>query len=91
MRRAAPTFKAIVEEKSASPAQKKIREINAGFYAFDVDQLFWEYRQTFSANCHAEYYLTDMASPAGESQKRVVATDDRRVSEVLGGNTRAEL
>jgi bifunctional UDP-N-acetylglucosamine pyrophosphorylase / glucosamine-1-phosphate N-acetyltransferase len=31
---------AIVEEKSASPAQKKIHEINAGFYVFAVPQLF---------------------------------------------------
>ncbi|MGA7893623.1 MAG: NTP transferase domain-containing protein, partial [Candidatus Sulfotelmatobacter sp.] len=28
--------RAIVEEKTASPAQKKIREINAGFYVYDV-------------------------------------------------------
>src|ERR1700688_2242333 len=32
--------KAIVEEKSATVAQKKIREINAGFYAFAAPQLF---------------------------------------------------
>src|SRR5438067_10445604 len=32
--------KGIVEEKSASPAEKKIREINAGFYAFAVKPLF---------------------------------------------------
>src|SRR5580700_10202081 len=31
---------AIVEEKSATPAQKKIHEVNAGFYAFATPQLF---------------------------------------------------
>src|SRR5579864_6893161 len=33
--RSSPEVKAIVEEKSASPAQRKICEINAGFYGFD--------------------------------------------------------
>jgi bifunctional N-acetylglucosamine-1-phosphate-uridyltransferase/glucosamine-1-phosphate-acetyltransferase GlmU-like protein len=32
--------KAIVEEKAASPAQKKIREINSGFYVFAVKELY---------------------------------------------------
>ena len=30
-----PDVKDIVEEKAATPAQRKIREINAGFYGFD--------------------------------------------------------
>jgi len=38
---------AIVEEKSSSPAQKKIREVNAGFYVFDVPQLFAHINETF--------------------------------------------
>ena len=37
--------KSIVEFKSLSAAQHKICEINAGFYAFDVPLLLWEYRQ----------------------------------------------
>src|SRR5579863_8553613 len=31
---------AIVEEKAASPAQKKLREINSGFYVFTVPDLY---------------------------------------------------
>ena len=31
---------AVVEEKSCTPAQRKIREINSGFYAFSVKALF---------------------------------------------------
>src|ERR1700687_4623437 len=31
---------AIVEEKSATPQQRKIREINSGFYAFDARALY---------------------------------------------------
>src|SRR5438034_5838099 len=33
-------IKAIVEEKPCTPAQRKIREINSGFYAFSVKDLF---------------------------------------------------
>ncbi len=32
--------RAIVEEKAANAAQKKIREINSGFYAFSVPALY---------------------------------------------------
>ena len=53
--------KAIVEEKSATPAQRKIREINAGFYAFDAKLLFGHINELRDDNPHREYYLTDMA------------------------------
>ena len=35
-----PEVRAIVEEKTASAAQKKIREINSGFYVFSVPALY---------------------------------------------------
>ncbi|MGB8113741.1 MAG: NTP transferase domain-containing protein, partial [Candidatus Sulfotelmatobacter sp.] len=63
--------KAIVEEKSASPTQKQIHEINAGFYAFAVPQLFAHIEKLSTANPHAEYYLTDMASVLRKAGQRV--------------------
>ena len=83
--------KAIVEEKSASPAQRKIREINSGFYAFNAKSLFEHIDQLKTDNAHGEYYLTDMASVLAKSKKRVVAVETNEPSEILGGNTRAEL
>jgi bifunctional UDP-N-acetylglucosamine pyrophosphorylase/glucosamine-1-phosphate N-acetyltransferase len=83
--------RAIVEEKSASPAQKKIHEINAGFYAFAVPQLFSHIEELSTANPHAEYYLTDMARLLRQARQRVVAWKTENSSEVLGANTRAEL
>src|SRR5207248_1761523 len=53
---------AIVEEKSCSPAQRKIREINSGFYAFSVKPLLANIEKLKTDNPHAEYYLTDMAA-----------------------------
>ena len=82
---------AIVEEKAASPAQKKIHEINAGFYVFAASQLFAHIGKLSTANPHGEYYLTDMAEVLGQAGQRVVVWKTENSREVLGANTRAEL
>ena len=82
---------AIVEEKSATPDQKKLGEINSGFYVFDVKELFAYIGQLTTNNAHAEYYLTDMAAVLRRARRRVVAWKTPTPNEVLGGNTRAEL
>src|SRR2546430_13600096 len=81
----------IVEEKSASAPQKKICEINSGFYVFSVKALYENIGQLSTANVHGEYYLTDMAEVLRKARQRVVAWKTPTPSEVLGGNTRAEL
>jgi bifunctional UDP-N-acetylglucosamine pyrophosphorylase/glucosamine-1-phosphate N-acetyltransferase len=83
--------KGIVEEKSASPAQKKLREINSGFYAFAVKPLFAHISKLKTDNAHREYYLTDMAGVLSKAKCRVVATKTGNPSEILGSNTRAEM
>jgi bifunctional UDP-N-acetylglucosamine pyrophosphorylase / glucosamine-1-phosphate N-acetyltransferase len=83
--------KAIVEEKAASAAQKKIQEINSGFYVFDVKELYASIGELSTVNAHGEYYLTDMAEVLRKAGRRVVAWKTANASEVLGGNTRAEL
>jgi bifunctional UDP-N-acetylglucosamine pyrophosphorylase/glucosamine-1-phosphate N-acetyltransferase len=90
---------AIVEEKAATAAQKKIREINSGFYVFAVKELYSNIGKLSTANAHGEYYLTDMARVLNRSlnksprkaRQRVVAWKTANAGEVLGGNTRAEL
>jgi bifunctional UDP-N-acetylglucosamine pyrophosphorylase / glucosamine-1-phosphate N-acetyltransferase len=81
----------IVEEKSASPAQKKINEINSGFYVFDAKALYSHIGELSTDNAHREYYLTDMAAVFKKAHLRVVVWKIATPSEVLGGNTRAEL
>jgi bifunctional UDP-N-acetylglucosamine pyrophosphorylase/glucosamine-1-phosphate N-acetyltransferase len=83
--------RAIVEEKSASAAQKKIHEINAGFYVFAVPELCSHIAKLSTANPHAEYYLTDMAEVLRKARQRVVVWKTEDSAEVLGANTRAEL
>jgi bifunctional UDP-N-acetylglucosamine pyrophosphorylase / glucosamine-1-phosphate N-acetyltransferase len=83
--------RAIVEEKSASPAQKKIREINSGFYAFSVPALYAHIGELSTDNAHREYYLTDMAALFNRARKKVAALKTADAGEVLGSNTRAEI
>jgi bifunctional UDP-N-acetylglucosamine pyrophosphorylase / glucosamine-1-phosphate N-acetyltransferase len=83
--------RAIVEEKSATAQQKKIREINSGFYAFAGADLYEHIDGLSTANAHGEYYLTDMAGVFHLARKKVVAIKTSDAAEVLGSNTRAEM
>ncbi|MFZ3265259.1 MAG: bifunctional UDP-N-acetylglucosamine diphosphorylase/glucosamine-1-phosphate N-acetyltransferase GlmU [Terriglobales bacterium] len=86
-----PEVRAIVEEKTASAAQKKIREINSGFYVFSVPALYQHIGRLSTDNPHGEYYLTDMAALFQRAGKKVVAMKTAHAGEVLGSNTRAEI
>jgi bifunctional UDP-N-acetylglucosamine pyrophosphorylase/glucosamine-1-phosphate N-acetyltransferase len=83
--------KAIVEEKAATHAQRKIREINSGFYAFAVKPLFARISGLKTDNAHREYYLTDMAGVFTQAKAKVIALRTDHPSEILGSNTRAEM
>ena len=89
--RGGPLVRAIVEEKSATVQQKKIREINSGFYAFSRPDLYEHINGLSTANPHGEYYLTDMAGVFSRARKKVVAIKTSDAGEVLGSNTRAEM
>jgi len=81
----------IVEERDASPVQRKIKEINSGIYAFDLVPLFDALRDISSKNAQGEYYLTDLVA-VYRRRKLVVDTfliDDP--GEIRGINSRSEL
>jgi bifunctional UDP-N-acetylglucosamine pyrophosphorylase/glucosamine-1-phosphate N-acetyltransferase len=81
----------IVEERDATAAERDIREINSGIYAFALDGLFDAVRGIASRNAQGEFYLPDLISiyrTRGLTVETVVASDP---SEVLGINSRAEL
>ena len=88
---ASDEVRAIVEQKALSSTQAKIREINAGFYAFAIPSLLGNIDKLSTDNPHHEFYLTDMAAVLGKARERVVAVKANHACEVLGGNTRAEL
>ena len=83
--------KAIVEEKSATSAQKKLREINSGFYAFAVQPLYARIGELKTDNAHHEYYLTDMAGVFAKAKSKVITLQTQIPTEILGSNTRSEL
>ena len=58
----ASTIARIVEEKDASPAEREIREINSGIYAFELDGLFDAVRELATDNAQREYYLPDLVA-----------------------------
>lgn len=53
-------LKAIVEEKDALDAQKKIKEINTGVYLLNWKEVSQSFLEMSSDNAQNEYYLTDI-------------------------------
>ena len=82
---------AIVEEKALTAAQRKLREVNSGIYAFDSKPLFARISKLKTDNAHKEFYLTDMAGLLVRDKQKVVALPAINPEEVLGSNTRLEL
>jgi bifunctional UDP-N-acetylglucosamine pyrophosphorylase/glucosamine-1-phosphate N-acetyltransferase len=82
---------AIVEEKAATPEQRRICEINTGVYIFN-GPLFWRYIDELKPeNAAREYYLTDMVEILGKHGHSVASMLVADETELLGINTRAEL
>jgi bifunctional UDP-N-acetylglucosamine pyrophosphorylase/glucosamine-1-phosphate N-acetyltransferase len=81
----------IVEERDASPAERQIREINSGIYAFDMAPLFEAVGGIAAQNTKGEYYLPDLFAIYRRRKLRVETdlVDDPR--EVRGVNSRTEL
>ena len=81
----------IVEERDASPAERQIREINSGIYAFDLAPLFDALRGIASQNAQGEFYLTDLV---GIYRRRKLPVETLLVDdpeEIRGINSRTEL
>jgi bifunctional UDP-N-acetylglucosamine pyrophosphorylase/glucosamine-1-phosphate N-acetyltransferase len=81
----------IVEERDASPAQKKVREINSGIYAFDLPPLFDALRSIAAKNAQGEYYLTDLIAVYRRRKRSVETVLAEDPGEIRGVNTRSEL
>ncbi|MEU6348052.1 bifunctional UDP-N-acetylglucosamine diphosphorylase/glucosamine-1-phosphate N-acetyltransferase GlmU [Streptomyces sp. NPDC047072] len=82
---------AIVEHKDASEAQRAIREINSGVFAFDGQLLADALKKVRTDNSQGEEYLTDVLGILREAGHRVgacVAGDHR---EIAGINNRVQL
>ena len=81
----------IVEERDASPAEKAIREINSGIYAFDLPPLFEALRGIASNNAQGEFYLTELVAIYRQRQLTVSTCLVAEAGEIRGINSRQEL
>ncbi|HVS26893.1 MAG TPA: bifunctional UDP-N-acetylglucosamine diphosphorylase/glucosamine-1-phosphate N-acetyltransferase GlmU [Burkholderiales bacterium] len=81
----------IVEQKDASAAEKKIREVNTGIMALPTSQLPGWLSKLGNKNAQKEYYLTDVVALAIKDGVKVSAVQPQHVWETLGVNSKAQL
>ena len=81
----------IVEDRQCTAEQKQIRELNAGFYAFNTAALLPALERLGTANPHGEFYLTDTIALLAQAGPPVLGYELPDPDECLGINDRAEL
>ena len=82
---------AIVEEKDTTEEQKEIKEINAGIYCFDIEELLAALEKIQPNNAQGEYYLTDVIQIINEKGLKTGAVIVEDNTEILGINDRIQL
>ena len=80
----------IVEDKGATPQQKKITELNSNPYCFDAEWL-WETLDQVKKSAVGEYYLTDLVEIAAKSGQAVGSIEIEDYQESIGINNRVHL
>ena len=81
----------IVEERDASQAERQIKEINSGIYAFDLEPLWEALRGIASQNAQGEFYLTDLIAIYRRRKLPVETLHIDNPAEIRGINSRTEL
>ena len=81
----------IVEHNDASPAERRIREVNVGFLAAKAERLAAWLARVKNQNAQKEYYLTDVIGLAVADGVEVGAVKAQDWWEVSGVNSKREL
>lgn len=81
----------IVEEKDATPDQKKITEINSGVYCLQWQTIAPSFLELKTNNAQGEYYLTDIVEWATNKELIVNAHMLATENEIFGINSKADL
>lgn len=84
-------FEKIVEDNDATPEQKKIREVNAGIYCFNVEKLFDALKKVKNDNSQGEYYLPDVLEILRADRGKICAVVAEDWRKTLGINSRIQL
>lgn len=82
---------AIVEEKDTTDEQKEIKEINAGIYCFDIEELLSALNEIKPNNAQGEYYITDVIGIMNKKGLKTGAVVVEDNTEILGINDRIQL
>ena len=89
--RQGPRVIGIVEEKDATNAEKKIKEVNSGILATSSRNLKKWLPKLKNNNAAKEYYLTDIVSFCNLENKKIKAINLGESNELLGANDSQEL
>jgi len=81
----------IFEEKDATPAQRKIKEVNVGVYLFSIEDLLGSLPKISNKNAKSEFYLTDIIEIMSKRKGKVGAYKAPAEQEIVGINDRYEL
>jgi bifunctional UDP-N-acetylglucosamine pyrophosphorylase / glucosamine-1-phosphate N-acetyltransferase len=81
----------IVEERDATPAQRRLTECNSGIYCFDPRGLWPALERLAPDNDQAELYLTDVIAQLARARRRVESVHVDDALEVAGVNDRRQL
>lgn len=81
----------IIEEKDATPLQRKIKEVNVGIYLFRINDLLGALPKVSNQNKRGEYYLTDLIAILSRENKKVGKYRTAKTDEIVGVNDRYEL
>lgn len=84
-------IQAIVEEKDASPEQRRIHEIYSGICCAPADALTRWLPALSCENAQGEYYLTDIIAMAVNDKLPITSLQVEDLSEILGVNNRIQL
>lgn len=81
----------IIEEADASLEERKISEVNSGFYLAEASFLFEVLKEVNNDNSQKEYYLTDIVKVALRKNKKIAVFKAPDSTELLGINSRRDL
>jgi UDP-N-acetylglucosamine diphosphorylase/glucosamine-1-phosphate N-acetyltransferase len=84
-------FRGIVEERDATPDERRITEVNMSCYVFDCRELLGALGKIGRHNAQGEYYITDCPGVFLTEGKRVEALPVLQPCEALSINTVDEL
>jgi len=84
-------LRAIIEDKDANPAQRRLREINTGIMVMPTRRLKGWLSKIRNRNSQQEYYLTDVVALALKDKVRITTISARAAWEALGVNSKLQL